>query len=80
MRLRFSADPVRHRCNYVGCDDEEGEVVFEEGGGEDDEEEADCEDLFIEKAISGLVLGGECVCCLTKERTMMVLRPAILAD
>ena len=40
MRLRFSADPVRDRCDYIGCDDEEGEVVFEEGGREDDEEEA----------------------------------------
>lgn len=42
LRLRLSAEPIGHRCDYVGCDDEEGEVVLEEGGGEDDEEEADC--------------------------------------
>lgn len=59
MRLRFPADPIRHRCDYVGCDDEEGEVVFEEGGGEDDEQEADCEDLVIEKGVRVLVLGGK---------------------
>ncbi|KAJ8606269.1 hypothetical protein MRB53_041091 [Persea americana] len=40
-----SADPIRHRSEGVGCDDEERQVVVEEGGAEDDEEEADCEYL-----------------------------------
>jgi hypothetical protein len=41
-----TAYPVRQRCEDVGADDEESEVVFEKRGGEDDEEEADSEDLW----------------------------------
>lgn len=48
-----------------------------EGGGEDDEEEADGEDL--EKVLASMpeIQHGGQMEIRTKERTMMVLRPAI---
>ena len=34
------ADVVRKRCDYVGCDDQQREVLIKEGGAEDYEEKA----------------------------------------
>ena len=43
IRVSASAtDPIWQRREDVGCDDQEGEVLFKEGAGEDYEKEADC--------------------------------------
>lgn len=72
----FSAHPVGYGGDAVGCDDEKGEVVVEERRAEDHKEKADGEDL-VEEALGKIQMGEVQGTERTKERTMMVLMPAV---
>ena len=77
LALSFATQPIRYGSDHVGRYDEKGEEVLEEGGAEDDEEEADGEDLRIDMVSVVPADGDRAMFWRTKERTMMVLRPAM---
>ena len=78
--------PVRQRGDHVGRHDKQGQVAVEEGGGEDDEEEAYGEDLAKSVVIrvlrpeegDGIEKRDERRLKHTKDRAMIVLRPAAI--
>lgn len=74
--LCLPAYPVGQRRDYVGCDNEQGEVGLEEGRGEDDQEESNGQYLLYCQH-SARMRRRAAAAQHTKESTMMVLSPAM---